>query len=233
MFKTMEHCSKSYDIGHFNSTSVLHYQHQWELKQKKTNDTEEPKFDKNNWVKTVENIVLHLKLIRGMRGVPLAYVVQHHIKVAHILPGYSAYLNLNKEVVARAPIVDSRLNLKLNQENLDKAYLHQCDTFKINNALVYQILSKMFMNKDAYVYVKQRKGMQDSQAVYFDIHKQFLDPDHVARQSTDAERKLQNSHYGGEKKRWDWDNYIALNKEQHTIMESLTVVHGHCPYIST
>ena len=46
--------------------------------------------------------------------------------------------------------------------------------------------------------------------------------DHVARQAVEAERKLQNSHYDGEEKMWDWDKYIALHEEQHTIMESLT-----------
>ena len=30
--------------------------------------------------------------------------------------------------------------------------------------------------------------MQESQAVFFDIHKPFLGPDHVPRQATDAER---------------------------------------------
>ena len=43
----------------------------------------------------------------------------------------------------------------------------------------------------------------------------------MARKDTEAERKLQTSHSGGERKRWDWDKYIALNKEQHDIMESL------------
>ena len=64
--------------------------------------------------------------------------------------------------------------------------------------------------------------MQNSQAVYFNIHNCFLSPDHVARQATEAERKLQDSHYGGERKSWDWDKYVALHKEQHAIMESLT-----------
>ena len=45
-------------------TSVLHYQHQWELEQIKTDDLESPKVVKNNWAKTMENIVVHLKLIR-------------------------------------------------------------------------------------------------------------------------------------------------------------------------
>ena len=78
------------------------------------------------------------------------------------------------------------------------------------------------MDTDAYVYVKQRKETQDGQAVFFHLHKPFLCSDHVARQTTEAERKLQTSHYDYERKGWDWDKYITLHKEQHTIMESLT-----------
>ena len=58
--------------------------------------------------------------------------------------------------------------------------------------------------------------------MFFDIHKQFLGPDHVARRAADAEGKLQNFHYNGERKIWDWEKYVALHKERHTIMESLT-----------
>ena len=52
------------------------------------------------------------------------------------------------------------------------------------------------------------------------VHKQFLGPDHVARQASEAKKKLQ-SHYDGEKKGWDWIKYFALHKEQHTTMDSL------------
>ena len=103
MFKTMECCSKAYDIKHVNSMSVLNCQHQCELEQKKTDDAKVPKVDKNNWAKTMENIALHLKLIRGMRGIPLTYVFTCHVNVAHISLGYGAYLNL-----------DSKMNLELN-----------------------------------------------------------------------------------------------------------------------
>ena len=60
--------------------------------------------------------------------------------------------------------------------------------------------------------MKQRKATKDGRAVFFDIHKKFLDPDHVARQATDAEGKLQNSH----------DKYVILHKERHAIIESIT-----------
>ena len=102
----------------------------------------------------------------------MAYMVQHHIKVAHISHGNILYLNLDKEMIARAPIVDNRSNFKLSQESFDRVYFDcWCDAFKIDNASVHQILLKVFTNMDAYAYIKQRKSKQDSQAVYFDIHK--------------------------------------------------------------
>ena len=59
--------------------------------------------------------------------------------------------------------------------------------------------------------------MQDSQAVFFDIHKQ----NYMTRPATEAEQKLQNSHYDSEMKRWHWDKQVALYKNQHKIAESL------------
>ena len=66
-------------------------------------------------MKTMENIVLHLMLIRGVRGALLAYVVGCHIKVAHISPGYGTNSNLDEEMIAKAPIVEVKLSLKMNQ----------------------------------------------------------------------------------------------------------------------
>ena len=81
-------------------------------------------------------------------------VVQHHVKVAHVSPASGAYLNIDEEVIARAPILDAKLSLKSTHEILDRAYLsYQDDTFKIGNAMVYQILSKSYMDMDAYVYM--------------------------------------------------------------------------------
>ena len=59
-----------------------------------------------------------------MRGILLAYVVWHHIKVAHIPSGSGAYLNVDKEMIPRAPIVNIRSNLRLNQDALDSVYVN-------------------------------------------------------------------------------------------------------------
>ena len=84
-------------------------------------------------------------------------MVQHHIKVAWISPGYDAYLNLEKEMILRASIVDAML---LTEEFLDGLYFsYQCDIFKIDDTLVYQVLLKIFIDVDEYVYMKQRVCM--------------------------------------------------------------------------
>ena len=125
-------------------------------------------------------------------------------------------------MITKAPIVDSRSDLKLNQETLDRTYLdHPCDTFKINNAMVYQILSKMFMDMDNYIYVKQRKSMQDGQCFSMSISN-FLALSMWSGRPQSQNGKLQSYHYDDERKAWDWNKYITLHKEQHDIIESLT-----------
>ena len=63
-------------------------------------------------------------------------------------------LTLTLGEIIRALIVDVKSSLKITQDGLDREYVDwQCDTFKIDNALVYHILSNIFMDTDAYVYV--------------------------------------------------------------------------------
>ena len=100
----------------------------------------------------------------------------------------------------------------------------QCDTFKLDNALVYHNLLKIFIDTDACMYMTHRKSKYNGWAAFFDINKQFLCIDCVARQAPEAEQKLQNSHYNGEKKGHGWDIYVALHKEQHIIMERIAVL---------
>ena len=130
MFKMVEQCSKPYDIHSVNSRAVLDYQHQLELEQKKTDDLKLPKLDKYNLAKTIENKVLHLRLMRGVRGVSLVYVVRQLVKVADMSPEYSAFLNLDEEKIVRAQIVNIKSNLKQTQKCKDNSYVSwQCDAF--------------------------------------------------------------------------------------------------------
>ena len=70
--------------------------------------------------------------------------------------------------------------------------------------------------------MNQKRSEQFCQAMYFDVHKKFLFPDHVARQACRCRKNHVNSHYDGKRKGWDWANYIFFHKERHSKIESLT-----------
>ena len=72
----------------------------------------------------------HLKLVRGVRGALLAYVVWCHVKEALMLSRYGASLNLDKEVITRAPIINGKSNFMINQNSLHIVYLDQCIFFQ-------------------------------------------------------------------------------------------------------
>ena len=86
---------------------------------KTTNSITVLKVDKSNWTKIIEGIFLHLKLLKVVSGVPLANVVRQHVKVAHILPGYGTYLDLDEEMIDRDTITDVKSNLKMTKDCLD------------------------------------------------------------------------------------------------------------------
>ena len=96
MLKTME-CSRAYNIHCVNSMSLLKY-HNIKL----------PKVDKNNWAKTMENILLYLKLVRGVRRVLLANVVPVHVKVSHFLNESDKYLNFDMEMNVRSHMLSKK-----------------------------------------------------------------------------------------------------------------------------
>ena len=64
----------------------------------------------------MEIIVLHLKLVRAVRRVPLVFMVRQNIEVVHISHGWHACLNLDKEVIASVHTVKTRSNLKKTQD---------------------------------------------------------------------------------------------------------------------
>ena len=164
----------------------------------------------------MENTVLHLKCKSGARGSLLTYEAWHYIKVAQISPGYDAYLNLDNEMISRVPIVDAKFNLKLTQESLDKVYLsYQCDTFKVDNALVY------YRHGCIYLHETEENNAGWSNSVLW--HPQaFYQPWPCGQAGCRCRKKDANISLWWWEKGWDQDKYVTFDKKQHAIMESLT-----------
>ena len=130
-------------------------------------------------------------------------MIRQHIKLADVLPDACLYFD-GKIIV----IFNKKWSLKIIQNHLDRENVSwQCDTFKIDSALCITLCQRFYRHKYICVCVTQ----EESHAVLFDVYKQFLNPDHVARQAAETKRKLNYSRYGGKKKERDWDEYVTLH----------------------
>ena len=84
--------------------------------------------------KNMKAIVLYLKLVRRIKGIPLTYMIRQNVKVVHISSWYDAYFD--KEMIARAHKVNKRMNLQINQDCLSKKYVkYQCNISRLTMPL--------------------------------------------------------------------------------------------------
>ena len=123
-------------------------------------------------------------------------------------------------MITRAPIIDERLNFKLNQDSLDRVYFdYQCDTFKIDNVFKFLFCwrySQTQTQTQTHIFAWNRERVCRMVKLC-----SLMSTSIFSGQAADAKRKLQNSYYDGKKKGWDWDTYVTLHQEQHAIIESL------------
>jgi hypothetical protein len=126
------------------------------------------------------------------------------------------YPTVQDEMIARAP------HYSLNAAGLrvpDPVYL-------VNRKKVWEIICCISHKKAAWTYVKPAQKNRDGRMAYYDLYDHYLGPQHVDNMATMAEDKLKNTVYNGEQRRWDFENYVNVHKQQHSVLEGL-MEHGH------
>jgi len=53
------------------------------------------------------------------------------------------------------------------------------------------------------------------------LHDHYLGPNNVQHMALQARTKLQNTHYTGEKPRWNFEKFVRVQVQQHIVLESL------------
>ena len=61
---------------------------------------------------------------------------------------------------------------------------------------------------------------------YHALKNHYLGPNNTNHQANEAEAKLKDSSYHGEKRQWNFKKYVWMHQDQHTILQSL-VQHGY------
>jgi hypothetical protein len=103
--------------------------------------------------------------------------------------------------------------------NPDPIYLVNCEKF-------WDIISKITRDHSAWTYTRPAQKTRDSRMANNGLYQHFLGPNNVDNMATQAEDKLKNTVYNGEQHRWDFERYVNVHKQQHSIMEGLTE-HGY------
>jgi hypothetical protein len=175
-----------------------------------------PTINAKDWPKTMETIDEYLRSYLGERKIPLAYVVRKHVAVPEGVDPSTNYPTIQDEMIARAPHTVIAMDGTIMP---DPIYL-------VNREKVWDIISKITQDHSAWTYVKPAQKTRDGRMAYNGLYQHFLGPNNVDNMATQAEDKLKNTVYNGEQRRWDFERYVNVHKQQHSIMEGL-VEHGY------
>ena len=177
--------------------------------------TEAPTINAKDWPKTMESIEEYLRSYLGERKIPLAYIIRKD-EMLPVDDGTVSYPTIQDEMIARAPhFTLSPTNVRIP----DPTYL-------INREKVWDIIAKITREHSCWTYVKPAQRTRDGRMAFLNLQQHFLGPNNVDNMATLAEDKLKSTVYNGEQRRWDFERYVNVHKQQHSIMEGL-VEHGY------
>ena len=174
-----------------------------------------PTINAKDWPKTMETTDEYLRSYLGERKIPLAYVIRKTVDLpTDETP--TSYPTIQDEMIRRAP---QTFTTAAGVTAPDPIYL-------VNRGKVWDIISKITRDHSAWTYVKPAQKTRDDRMAYDGLYQHFLGPNNVDNMATQAEDKLKNTVYNGEQRRWYFERYVNVHKQQHSIMEGLKE-HGY------
>ena len=77
-----------------------------------------------------------------------------------------------------------------------------------------------------WTYVCPTQHTCNGRLAYRALKNHYLSPNNMNHQANEAEAKLKDSSYHGEKHRWNFEKYVCMHQDQHMILQGL-VEHGY------
>ena len=182
----------------------------WEEKHE---DGDTPEVDTWDWPRAIETILEWLGDCLGQSGVPLAYVVRddEDVPTAEYDPPTN-YDTIQLEMIARAPIRVAGAGGALGAYH---------PTFLANRIKVWNMLNTLFRNKECFTYIRCGLRTKDGRMAFRALRDHYLGSANVDNMSSKAESKLQKTEYRGEGRRFNFEKYAWIHKEQHMILDGL------------
>jgi hypothetical protein len=167
-----------------------------------------PTIHDSNWPATMEALVEHLRSVYGTTGMPLAYVVRKNEHIPEGPDPLTNYATVEEEMIARAP------HFEANGVHLQ--------SFLIDHNAVWDIVIAMCANHTSMACIKKAAHIHNGCTAYQALYNHYLGDSNVDHLADEADRKLMTSTYCSKQKRWNFEKYIALHIQQHTVFSSLT-----------
>ena len=158
-----------------------------------------------DWPRTMEAIIELLRGNLGVTGIPLAYVVRDNEAIA--ADPADGWPTQQDEMINRAPILNAAGN--------------RTDTFITDNQRTWVIISEITRDKECWTYVKVAQRARDGRMAFRSLYNHYLGPNAVDNMANTAERKLVQTTYDGEKKRWNIEKYITVHTDAHHTLDGL------------
>ena len=193
----------------------------WKTTVDQLTDSDYPKCDVHNWPRTFEGIVSLLDRVRGRSGRLLSYLVR-----PDIVPkdenddDSSSYASADKEVIARAPILE--LGHDLDAPDLELTTNFQFTPEASDDMTqVWDILYKIIGSKPDWVHAKQTKTTKNGRLAFFLIKKMVMGEQYISRQVSALEIRINGLTYTGETRQHDMTKYVQQHTECHVNAEDL------------
>ena len=155
----------------------------------------------------MESLEEHLRGDIGVKGVPLSYVVRSKEAAAPSLnEPETSFLSDKDKMVAHAPILEGGLRTA---------------TFKTYMMKVWGLIYVITRDLDCWTYFKSAQRTRYVKKAYRDLWEYLLGPDNVDNMVSEAERLLVATHYYDERKRFNFERYVKIQKDQHHIPEGI------------
>ena len=171
-------------------------------------DVAAPEINDRDWARTFEAID---EWLRGCLGefskIPLAYVIRDNAAITADPVALATWPSRVDEMIERAP--------------------HGEDTFfPTDNVTVWEKISTLTRSHECWTNVWPAQRTRNGRMAYRALKNHYLGPNNTNHQANEAEAKLKDSSYHGEKCQWNFEKYVRMHQDQHTILQSL-VQHGY------
>ena len=177
-------------------------------------DPSAPTINDRNWPRTFHAIDEYFQNSFGMTNIPLAHVMREHFE---LMEGEEdAWDDPLDQMIDQAPHFIPQVG----------ANPARHPTSIMDNKTVFDELAEMTRNYACWSYVKPFLRSHNGRATYVVFHNHYLGLNNIDNMAALAEQKLNSTTYKREGRRWDFEQYVTVHQEQHTILEGL-VSHGY------